>query len=749
MTVGDSLRQFLQSNATPGLVGVIGDAIARAEANGTRVYLAHIVERLLDEESVRGRVAVVLRTKARGARADQIGGFRTEPDQAGTFAFSLADLVGPAAAMARDAAAERVAPLIFLATCLSAAVELDPVSQRTRELLTAVGLMHESLVPHDDRDAVRRGDFTFRSLDMGTDITAMARAGFWATCPLVGMQAELKRLTVVLSSMNYSAAVVGEPGVGKSAFIQGFAWHIARQTRPLIPREMDNWTVVMIEAVDILKGTSGRGELEGRIKEMLAFFRKNPTVVPFFEEVHRLLDSDDASSRSVATAMKPPMANGLFRCVGVTTDKEYARFIAGDEAMNSRFRKILLPEPDADTAKRIIFGAKANLVRGKAAELGIDLADDAISTAVRVTSTYQKSDRLPRKAINLLSETLSQKLYDVLTAENRDAVARMVTGEDVSRFFGDVTGIPSDDLLEDRTEYFNRLGERLKEKVKGQAPVVDGVTKWLALHAAGWVDARRPRGRFLFLGPPGVGKTELAMSLADEVMRDRGSVIKMNMGDFGGESARNKFLGADPGYIGFGQTPTIFSRVMMRPYSVVVLDEIEKAHASLADTLIGVLDGQGEDSQGRFVDFSQCIFIMTSNAVMDALDGHDGSASGMKEDEAIRSVLLGLGGIWTPPLVDRIDRVALFRPLEFEALKQILDGLIAQRRRAAKRPLPAAIDTDDVRLGILSSAREGARLSARRLVRSLQDWLAVSGLALSDRLVGAERADGKAVDFGE
>jgi ATP-dependent Clp protease ATP-binding subunit ClpA len=228
------------------------------------------------------------------------------------------------------------------------------------------------------------------------------------------------------------------------------------------------------------------------------------------------------------------------------------------------------------------------------------------------------------------------------------------------------------------------------------------------------------------------------MSLAEDVMRDRGSVITMNMGDFGGESARSKFLGADPGYVGFGQTPTIFSRVMMRPYSVVVLDEIEKAHASLSDALIGVLDGRGEDSQGRFVDFSQCIFVMTSNAIVQALAGHEGPGGGIEEDEAIRRALVRLGGIWTPPLVDRIDRVALFRPLEFGALQQILDGLIEQRRKATKRPLPAAIDHDDVRLAILSSARDGAHMSARRLERALQAWLAAqaSGAAAASMAQG-------------
>src|SRR5262249_20511797 len=290
----------------------------------------------------------------------------------------------------------------FLATCLSASIPLDAVSAQTQETLRSAGLTVEALVPVISREDTRRQDFTFKSLNLGTDITAMARADFWQTCPLVGMELQIRTLAKLLNSRNGSAVIVGEPGVGKSAFIQGFAYHIARRDRRFIPPSMDSWTIVMVEATDIMQGTSGRGDLETRIKELLVFFRKNPTVIPFFEEIHRLLDSDDPSARSVATALKPPMANRLFTCVGCTTDKEYARFIASDEAMNSRFRKILLPEPDHQEAIKIIEGSRANLLRGRARDMGVDFREDAISTAVRVTSTYQKSDRLPRKAINLL-----------------------------------------------------------------------------------------------------------------------------------------------------------------------------------------------------------------------------------------------------------------------------------------------------------------------------------------------------------
>ena len=239
-----------------------------------------------------------------------------------------------------------------------------------------------------------------------------------------------------------SAVIVGEPGVGKSALLYGFAFHIVRNTRPLIPPDMDGLTLVSLSPVNLLSGTGARGELESRLDTMLGFFRKNPTVVPIFDEIHTLLDTDDPTARTVATALKPPMARGEFRCIGATTDKEYARFIASDEALNSRFTRLLVPEPDHEMAVQIISGTIGNILPKKSMS-ALTIEPEAISTAVSLSARYQRNDRLPRKAIRLLRMSWTAKLYSLQTGSSKDG---RLQSADVAQTLSDLTGIPTDAL---------------------------------------------------------------------------------------------------------------------------------------------------------------------------------------------------------------------------------------------------------------------------------------------------------------
>jgi ATP-dependent Clp protease ATP-binding subunit ClpC len=711
-----ALDAFLRQQATPALVAAVERAIAAADSSGHPIYLAHLVNALLADPAVRARMTPDVWETASAELVRQLRDIPPSPGSAGEFDFDLDLLAAAATALAKDAAASKVSPLVFLATCLAPAPMLDALSEKTRAGLRAVGLFIEQLLPRPG--AAARADFTFAPLGFGTDLTALARAGRWPTCPLIGMRAELRRLVCLLGTGVDSVALVGEPGVGKSALVEGLTWHLAHGTWPLIPREMVGWSVVLVTPAALLAGASARGELEERLLRLLNLCRRNPTVIPFFDEMHTLLDAQDASARTVATGLKPPMARGEFRCIGATTDREYARFIAADDAMNSRFTKLLIPEPDTATAVRILTEVLPAVLPPPAVECGLTVDAAALRAAVRVTAQYQRNDRLPRKALRLLRTVIAEKLYALQTAAPEASLEPTVTEKDIVQVFSDVSGIPADDLSADRVDWAKQLSGRLTKRVRGQGPAVSAVVDWLDLQARGWLDQRRPRGRFLFLGPPGVGKTELALALAEEVIRDRGSLVVKNMAEYQGQTARSRFMGADPGYVGYGETQTVYSRVSMRPYSIVVLDEFEKAVEDLANPLLSILDGWAEDSRGQAVDFSQCIFVLTSNAL---------AGLPLTSDSEIRQRLLRLGGIWQPALLDRLDRVVSFQPLDRVTLSDILETLLTRRKQAASRPLPEALEGQAARDQILAWATEsGGEQSARGLERALLRWLAAA-----------------------
>jgi ATP-dependent Clp protease ATP-binding subunit ClpC len=738
---GDSeayLEQFLLA-AHESLVNIFNAAGERAERSGAAVQLVHLVLASLEDSAIAEILPHDVTQRLRSELSRQIfelpGGARVP----GALGFGLSAMVDPARRLASAWGAPKISPLIFLATCLSPGVLPDESSRRTQEILRASGVTIESLSAATRPTDKQRRDYTYKSLGFGEDLTARARAGEWKDCPLIGMERELVTLVKMLG--RGSACLVGEPGVGKTAFVEGLAWRIGTKDLELIPQRMHDWTIVMIQPAEIIAGMSAQGQLDERIHRMVSFFARNRTVIPFFDEIHRLLDTEDPTSKVVSTALKGPMARGLFRCVACTTDTEYARYIANDDAMKQRLRRFTLPEPDEATAVKIIAGSRANLLGGDAADAGVTISDDAIRAAVRVTSTHQRNERLPRKAIFLLNDAITEKVYQIDMARGA-AVSKTVEATDVARMFSEVTRIPVEALDPSRPAYYESLIGQLRARVIGQDQAIRDLVSHLALHTRGWVNPRRPRGRFVFLGPPGVGKTELSLAVAAAEMRDPSSVIVLNMAEYQDESSVKKFMGADPGYIGFGQTSTLYSRVMMKPYSVVVLDEFEKCHPALANPLLSILDGSAADSQGRHVDFSHCVFFLTSNALI----GDDiGAAAGLwdkvaeidgvedlaeratlidKLDSELRWFLGRFGGIWTRPLLDRIDRICLFRPLTREALFGILGNYIAALREQTGGGLPDGLSDSEVLTQIIADATSGdTPASARRLERALLRWL--------------------------
>ncbi|WP_199513027.1 ATP-dependent Clp protease ATP-binding subunit [Nucisporomicrobium flavum] len=626
----------------------------------------------------------------------------------------------------------------------------------------------------------------------GVDLTDLARRG--EIDPVIGRATEIEQAVEVLSRRTKNNPVlIGEAGVGKTAVVEGLAQRIVDGD---VPQTLAGKRVIQLDLAGLVAGTRYRGDFEERLRKVIDEIQQSGDgLIVFLDEIHTLVGAGgggDGGGMDASNMLKPALARGRLRVIGATTLDEYRRHIEKDAALARRFQPVLVGEPSVEDTVAILRGLRDNYE----AHHQVRITDEALDAAVELSGRYITDRFLPDKAIDLIDqagarvrlrvktpaadvreqerrlEQLTRDRDQAVAAENYekasqlrdeinairqrmdsagaggDAVPR-VTPEDIAEVVSRATGIPVAQLTEEERDRLLRLEAHLHDRVVGQEEAVAAVAEAVRRSRAGLGDPDRPVGSFLFLGPTGVGKTELARSLAEALFGETDRMIRLDMSEFQERHTVSRLVGAPPGYVGYDEAGQLTEAVRRRPYSVVLLDEIEKAHPDVFNILLQVLDdGRLTDSQGRTVSFRNTVLIMTSNIGSEIIDGtrrtlgFGAADAGVSEDRDLRERLdRRLREQFRPEFINRIDEIIIFRQLETEQLRQITGMLLEETRRRLHAQdvglelTPAAIDWLAAR-GF--QPEYGARPLRRTIQRELDN-------RLSRMLLAADLAPGRTV----
>ncbi len=570
----------------------------------------------------------------------------------------------------------------------------------------------------------------------GRDLTALAKSG--ALSPVIGREREMNYVEQVLLRKNKNNPVlVGEAGVGKTAVVEGFAQRI---TEANCPEPFQGWRVIEIAVGSLVAGTKFRGEFEERILSIIKEAQENPGTILFLDEIHTLVGAGASSSESLdaSNMLKPALARGEIRVIGATTMSEYRKTIEKDAALDRRFDQVLVEEPSRDDALSILSAVKASLE----AHHQVKIEDAALSAAVDLTIRHLPERRLPDKALDALDQSCARRRLQMLRGTDGADTKIIVPGDttvterSVVRTVAQWTGIPLDRLEGESARGLLNLEKRLRERVIGQDHAVAAVARAVLTARAGLASPDRPNGTFLFLGPTGVGKTELAKCLAMQLFGDEKRLIRFDMSEYSEAHAAAKLIGAPPGYVGYEDEGLLISAVRTHPHCVVLFDEIEKAHPQLFDLFLQIFDeGRLTGSHGHTADFTQAIVILTSNLTVVAADDDDGPTLGFPtagvEPGAVPKpeidVRKALTAVLRPELVNRIDEVVQFGPLSRESLRKIIDHYVGElEERLAERGVELELESGvyDHLIGLGESDMFGARELRRVVDHELRQPLA-------------------------
>lgn len=628
----------------------------------------------------------------------------------------------------------------------------------------------------------------------GTDMTEKASEN--AYDPMIGREDVLERVIQVLSRRTKNNPVLtGEPGVGKTAVVEGLAQRISDGE---IPANLRNKRIVAMDLVGMLSGARFRGDFEERMKTFLEEAEADGNVILFIDELHMIMGAGAGASETMdaANILKPILARGGLQVIGATTLREYRRYIEKDAAFERRFQPVAVEEPDQEDAVRILMGLKGKYESYH----GLAITEEAVRAAVRLSARYIQDRFLPDKAVDLMDEAASRIKTRGLTTppylldleheikrigkekkkaadaqeyeraavlrDSQNALVKELTAkqaewqkkqcsrvgaEDIAQVVASWTKIPVTMLTEDETEQLRTLESTLHSRVIGQDDAVTAVAKAIRRGRTGVADPDRPVGSFLFLGPTGVGKTELCRAMAEVMFHDENAMIRLDMSEYMEQYTVSKLIGSPPGYVGYDEGGQLTEMVRKKPYSIILLDEIEKAHPDVWNTLLQILDdGRLTDAQGRTVSFKNTIIVMTSNIGAREITGksslgfarNDESEEERREENIRSRVMEAVKMTFRPEFINRLDEVIVFHPLRQEDVRKIAELQITKLTERMKKQ-GVALRVDESAVELLAEKGYAPAFGARPLKRTIQSMLQN---AVADRILDGKPQEGEALE---
>ena len=575
--------------------------------------------------------------------------------------------------------------------------------------------------------------------DFGFDLTKAAAEG--KLDPVVGRETEIARVIEILGRRKKNnPMLIGEPGVGKSAIVEGIALRIAGGS---ISPALAKKRLISLDIALVVAGTKYRGDFEKRLKSIIKEASSNPDIILFIDEFHTIVGAGGAQgSLDAANILKPALARGELQCIGATTMDEFAKIVEKDGALDRRFQKIVVEPTDIQQSITILENLKPNYEDFHK----VTYSDEAIEACVRLTDRYITDKSLPDKAIDALDEAGSMIRLN-LTKDKR--TGNIVDAEDIATVVSKMTGIPVNKVAESEGNRIMKMKGRLQSRIIGQDDAIEKVVRAIQRNRAGLKDPNRPIGTFLFFGPTGVGKTQLAKCLAEYLFDSQENIVRIDMSEYMEKFTVSRLVGAPPGYVGYEEGGQLSERVRRKPYCVVLLDEIEKAHPDIFNILLQVLDeGRLTDSNGRVVSFRNTIVIMTSNVGSRELDEYGSgvgfATSGKSVSKNRQSVLeKAIRKSFPPEFINRVDERIFFNALTKEDIEKIIDIELKDLRSRAEEAGYKLIVTPSAKRFIADAGFDpafGARPLKRAVMKYVED--PVSEFIISDRILQGRRKKG-------